>query len=232
MMNAIQTSSEAKRTQQAIKNRERQKRYYDANKAKMAARAHARYIAKKKLLAEAAAIVLASQLAPTVVIKEEEEEVLTCSKPWLWTPAYVSEQIELFRAVPVQEVPVQEVPVQEAEAVQEAEPVQETSTPPSKKREIGCRELSKCLAHGQRVRTAVSATKNPNLPQLVGSYDSRKDKIDYYGKYYSLNKFAQLQIELYLPDRETKSVSAWKNCMCEVKGKWVLMYYLPELSAA
>jgi hypothetical protein len=92
----------------------------------------------------------------------------------------------------------------------------------------GCRMLSKCLTDGQRVRTAVSASMGK--AQLEGSYHAATKKIAYGGKFYSLNQFAQLQIEMNSPTRG-KAVNAWSNCMCEINGKFVKMTNLPALSA-
>jgi hypothetical protein len=92
----------------------------------------------------------------------------------------------------------------------------------------GCRVLSKCLTDGQRVRTAVSASTCK--AQLEGSYNATTKKIAYGGKFYSLNQFAELQIETNIPTR-CKAVNAWSNCMCEIDGKFVKMTNLPVLSA-
>ena len=92
----------------------------------------------------------------------------------------------------------------------------------------GCRVLAKCLTNGQRVRTAVSASTCK--AQLEGSYHAATKKIAYGGKFYSLNQFAELQIETNIPTR-CKAVNAWSNCMCEINGKFVKMTNLPVLSA-
>ena len=269
-MNVIQTSSEEKLAQQTIKNRERQKRYYYANRAKMAEVARKKYQAKKQQQAAAAfalenrqdEVALLSQwynfdreeamqrlnTQLSTIVENEEEAVLTCSKPFLWTPAYVSEQIQLSNAVAVPDEPVAEAeplavavvePVDTDLIVSGAETSNESASPGKtrkqyKKRETpkGCRELSKCLTPGQRVRTAVAVKKYPNIPQLEGFYDYREDKIAYNGKFYSLNQFAQLQIEMHIPARG-KDICAWKNCQCEVNGAFTKnMLDLPTLSAA
>jgi len=270
MMNLIQSSSDAKLAQQAKNTRERQKRYYDSNKAKMAELARKRYEAKKQLQV-AAALALENRLEEvkqlsrwynfnceeaiqrlnkplSTVAEPEEEEVLTCSKPFLWTPAYVAEQIQLIKTVAVPDELVADVeplavavvePVDTETIVSGAETSDESASPGKtrkqyKKRETpkGCRELSKCLTPGQRVRTAVAVKKYPNIPQLEGVYDYRENKIAYNGKFYSLNQFAQLQIEMHIPARG-KDICAWKNCQCEVNGAFTKnMLDLPTLSAA
>jgi hypothetical protein len=257
MMNLIQSSSEEKLVQQAKNTRERQKRYYDANKAKMAEVARKRYEAKKQLQA-AAALAIENRLEevkqlsqwynfncdeaiqrlnkPLSAVVEPEEEVFTCSKPFLWTPVYVAEQIELIKAVAVPDEPVAVVePIDIETIVSGAETSDESASPGKtrkqyKKRETpkGCRELSKCLVDGQRVRTAVSASTC--IAQLEGSYDAATKKIAHGGKLYSLNQFAELQIETNIPLRG-KSVNAWSNCMCEINGKFVKMTNLPVPSA-
>ena len=277
MMNLIQSSGEEKLAQQAKNARERQKRYYAANKAKMAEVARKKYQAKKQLQV-AAALALENRLEevkqlsrwynfncdeamqrlnkPLSAVAEPEEEVLTCSKPFLWTPAYVAERIQLIKAVAVPDEPVVVAepltvvvaepltvvvaePVDTEESVSGVETSDESASPGKtrkqyKKRETpkGCRELSKCLTPGQRVRTAVAVKKYPNIPQLEGVYDYRENKIAYGGKFYSLNQFAQLQIEMHIPTR-CKDICAWKNCQCEVNGAYTKnMLDLPILSAA
>ena len=269
MMNLIQSSGEEKLAQKAKNTRERQKRYYDANKAKMAEVARKKYQAKKQLQV-AAALALENRMEevkqlsrlynfnfdeamqrlnkPLSAVAEPEEEVLTCSKPFLWTPAYIAERIQLIKAVAVPDEPVAVAepladavvqPVDTEAIVTDAETSDESASPGKtrkqyKKRETpkGCRELSKCLTPGQRVRTAVAVKKYPNIPQLEGVYDYRENKIAYDGKFYSLNQFAQLQIEMHIPTRG-KDICAWKNCQCEVNGAFTKnMLDLPILSAA
>jgi len=98
-----------------------------------------------------------------------------------------------------------------------------------RRQQIGCRILSQCLTHGQRVRTAVAVSKCNT--QLEGSYDSATKKIAYGGKFYSLNQFAELQIALNMPGRG-KNINAWENCMCDINGTFVKMINLPVLSAS
>ena len=238
-MNLIQSSNEEKLAQRAKNNQERQKRYYNANKAKMAEIARKKYQTKKQLQAAVASdrlneVTLLSQWynfncdeamqrlnAPLPSIVEEvEEEVLTCSKPFLWTPAYVIEQQQIRSVASVTQEIVY-VTSDDSTSPRKQYKTRETPT--------GCRKLSNCLVDGQRLRTAVAVIKYPNLPQMEGVYHSRWGKIACGDKFYSLNQFVQLQIKMHMQWRG-KSIDAWENCLCEIDGKWVSMFNLPEIS--
>jgi len=80
----------------------------------------------------------------------------------------------------------------------------------------GCRDMAKCFTNGQRIRHKT----------WIGTYDSSKKGIVYDGKTLSLNKFAESHYKSERPDR-VWSVNAWKECECEVNGKWISTYYLP-----
>jgi hypothetical protein len=85
----------------------------------------------------------------------------------------------------------------------------------------GCRDMTKCFTNGQRIRHTIGINKT-----WIGTYDSSKNVIVYDGKTLSLNKFAESHYKSERPDR-VSSVNAWKECECEVNGKWISTYSLP-----
>jgi len=85
----------------------------------------------------------------------------------------------------------------------------------------GCRDMTKCFTDGQRIRHTIGINKT-----WIGIYDSSKNGIVYDGKTLSLNKFAESHYKSERPDR-CSSVNAWKECECEVDGKWISTYSLP-----
>jgi hypothetical protein len=85
----------------------------------------------------------------------------------------------------------------------------------------GCRDMTKCFRHGQRIRHKIGINKI-----WVGTYDSSRNGIECDGKLYtSLSNFAVMHVRVYNPTR--KSTGGWKHCECEVEGKWVSTYSLP-----
>ena len=84
-----------------------------------------------------------------------------------------------------------------------------------------CRDMTKCFTHGQRIRHTVSGK------MWTGTYDSAKNAIVHNGTVYStLTKFATTHVLTeHNPNRATKR-DGWKNCTCEVQGKWVSTYNL------
>lgn len=85
----------------------------------------------------------------------------------------------------------------------------------------GCRDMVKCFTNGQRIRHTIGINKT-----WVGTYDSSKNGIVYDGKTLTLNKFAVSHFNLERPDR-VSNVNAWKECECDVDGKWISTYSLP-----
>ena len=81
--------------------------------------------------------------------------------------------------------------------------------------------MAKCFTNGQRIRHIIGINKT-----WIGIYDSKKNGIIYDGKTLTLNKFGVLHLELERPDRVSK-LNAWKDCECEVDGKWISTYFLP-----
>ncbi len=86
----------------------------------------------------------------------------------------------------------------------------------------GCRDMAKCFTTGQRIRHTIGINKT-----WTGTYDSSKNGIVYDGKTLTLNKFAVSHFESERPDR-VSNVNAWKECECEVDGKWNSTYSLPS----
>ena len=84
----------------------------------------------------------------------------------------------------------------------------------------GCRDMAKCFTNGQRIRHTIGINKT-----WVGTYDSSKNGIVYDGKILTLNKFAVSHFKSERPDR-VSNVNAWKECECEVDGKWISTYSL------
>jgi hypothetical protein len=87
--------------------------------------------------------------------------------------------------------------------------------------EKGCRDMAKCFTNGQRIRHTIGINKT-----WIGTYDSSKKGIVYDRKILTLNKFAVSHFESERPDR-VSNVNAWKECECEVDGKWISTYSLP-----
>ena len=81
---------------------------------------------------------------------------------------------------------------------------------------VKCRDMSKCFTNGQRVRHTIGINKI-----WIGIYNSSKNGIMYDTKFYkSLSGFAVMHYSIDRPDR-VKSANGWKDCECEVNGKWI-----------
>jgi len=87
----------------------------------------------------------------------------------------------------------------------------------------GCRDMTKCFTNGQRIRHTIGINKT-----WIGIYDSSKNGIIYNGTSLSIYKFASKHYIAERPDR-TSEVNGWKECECEVDGKWISTYSLPFL---
>jgi len=80
--------------------------------------------------------------------------------------------------------------------------------------------MSKCFTNGQRIRHTIGINKT-----LIGIYDSTKICIMYDTKFYkSLSGFAAMHYSIDKSDR--KSANGWRECECEVNGKWISTYNL------
>jgi hypothetical protein len=111
---------------------------------------------------------------------------------------------------------------EEKEEEEEEEDTSSESAPQVKVTGVkGCRDMAKCFTNGQRIRHTIGINKT-----WTGTYDSSKNVIVYDGKTLTLNKFAASHFESERPDR-VSNVNAWKECECEVNGKWISTYSLP-----
>jgi len=85
----------------------------------------------------------------------------------------------------------------------------------------GCRDMTKCFTHGQRICHTIGINKT-----WIGIYDSSKNGIMYDTKFYkSLSGFAETHYSIDRTDR-VKSANGWKECKCEVNGEWISTYNL------
>ena len=111
---------------------------------------------------------------------------------------------------------------EEEEEEEEEEDTPSESAPRVKATGVkGCRDMTKCFTNGQRIRHTIGINKT-----WTGTYDSSKNVIVYDGKTLTLNKFAVSHFESERSDR-VSNVNAWKECECEVNGKWISTYSLP-----
>jgi len=86
----------------------------------------------------------------------------------------------------------------------------------------GCRDMAKCFKNGQRIRHTIGINKT-----WVGTYDSSTNQILYDRKLYtSLSRFACAHNLTELTHRITNTANGWKECECEVDGKWISTYSL------
>ena len=87
----------------------------------------------------------------------------------------------------------------------------------------GCRDMAKCFTNGQRIRHTIGINKS-----WIGTYDSSTNQISYDRKLYtSLSSFACAHNLSELTHRITNTANGWKECECEVDGKWISTYSLP-----
>jgi len=92
-----------------------------------------------------------------------------------------------------------------------------------------CRDIRECFTHGQRIRHFIDINKN-----WIGIYDSYINaivcnEIKYQGDTSPLNHFAKSHYEIERKDR-VSNVNAWRECECEVNGKWISTYNLPSIN--
>ena len=85
---------------------------------------------------------------------------------------------------------------------------------------IKCRDMNKCFANGQRIRHTIGINKT-----WIGIYDSLKNGIMHDINFYkSLSGFAEMHYSRDRPDRI--SANGWRECECEINGKWISTYNL------
>ena len=86
---------------------------------------------------------------------------------------------------------------------------------------VKCRDMSICFTNGQRIRHTIGINKT-----WIGIYDSSKNGIIYDKNFYkSLSGFAAMHYSIDRKDR-VKSANGWKECECEINGKWISTYNL------
>ena len=112
----------------------------------------------------------------------------------------------------------------EEEDEEEEEDTSSESVPRVKVTDLkGCRDMTKCFTNGQRIRHTIGINKT-----WIGTYDSSKNGIVCDGKsYHSLSEMAKTHNKMELPHRLTNNANGWKECECEVGGKWISTYSLP-----
>jgi hypothetical protein len=92
----------------------------------------------------------------------------------------------------------------------------------ARKKDKGCREMSKCFTNGQRVRHTIGIN---NI--WVAIFDSIKRCLIHDGKEYkAMCSFANAHWKNYRPD-SNRHADGWGGCECEVDGKWISTYSLP-----
>jgi len=85
----------------------------------------------------------------------------------------------------------------------------------------GCRDMTSCFTDEQRIRHTIGINKT-----WIGVYDSSKNRIMCDTKFYkSLSGFAETHYSIDRTDR-VKSANGWKECECEVNGKWISTFNL------
>jgi hypothetical protein len=88
-----------------------------------------------------------------------------------------------------------------------------------------CRDMSLCFADGQRIRH-----NSGNDNYWFGIYNSSKNGIIHNNRFYkSLSGFAETHYSIDRPDR-VKSANGWRECECEINGKWVYTYNLKSIT--
>ena len=91
----------------------------------------------------------------------------------------------------------------------------------SKSPVVKCHDMSKCFTNGQRICHRIGNNKT-----WIGTYNSSKNGIIYDTKFYkSLSGFAESHYSEDT-DRVNTNANGWKECECEVNGKWISTYDL------
>jgi hypothetical protein len=109
---------------------------------------------------------------------------------------------------------------EEDEEDEEKDKNEEKNEDEEKDKEKGCRDMSKCFTHGQRIRHKIGINKI-----WIGKYDSLKNGIIYDTKFYkSLSGFAKTHNSIINSNRT--SANGWAECECEVNGEWISTFNL------
>jgi hypothetical protein len=96
------------------------------------------------------------------------------------------------------------------------EPEPEPEPEPKKRRKP--EDMRKCFTNRQRIRHTIGNKT------WTGIYDSDRNKIIYEEKEYkSLSAFAKAH---YSVEGKNRTANGWKECKCEVDGRWISTYSL------
>ena len=117
-----------------------------------------------------------------------------------------------------------ETHVKEEEEEEEEEETSLDSTPRVKTTGVkGCRDMAKCFTNGQRIRHTIGINK-----VMIGKYNSKTNRI-------VLDDTTELRGPCGLANEHYKREKlqyghrdGWGTCECEVDGKWISTYSLPE----
>ena len=91
----------------------------------------------------------------------------------------------------------------------------------------GCRVMSLCFSHNQRIRHRIRKNKHDESI-WVSVYNATEDGILFQGRVLTLNQFASRHYATEVPNR-TSRVNAWLECECEVNGSWISTYDLDTI---
>ena len=79
------------------------------------------------------------------------------------------------------------------------------------------KDMKKFFTHGQRIRHRIGINKI-----WTGAYDSSRNGIVCDDIFYdSISPFAKNHNKVELPHRLSNTANGWRECECEVDGKWV-----------
>lgn len=90
-------------------------------------------------------------------------------------------------------------------------------------KKFGCRDMTKCFRNGQKIKHEIG------IKQWIGYYDLSNNCIMFENKQYkTLSEFSREHYKTERKDRISNS-NGWKECKCEVNGKWITTYNLEEI---
>jgi len=97
------------------------------------------------------------------------------------------------------------------------------SIPPEPPAGKGCREMSKCFTHGQRIRHYMPKTGSI----LYGIYDANQNRIVLESGKAVRGPCGIVNEHYEKHGRKPGHGDGWGECQCEINGKWVSTYSLP-----
>jgi hypothetical protein len=87
----------------------------------------------------------------------------------------------------------------------------------------GCRKMELCFTNGQLIRHTIGISNS-----WIATFDSIKKCLIYNEKEYkTMCGFANAHWKDFRPD-SNRHADGWGGCECEVDGKWISTYSLPE----